>query len=419
MSLPSSVNYAEQLPSLPPSSQVINVAVNPTNASSFTAGSQIQLDLINRGFLVPDSMYISYDYSVTQGVGLNAEMKGCPAYTSFSRQDVQVGSQTIDTISSYNVLMAMLTNLNYSVGQKMGLPSLGYGPSTPATPTLESQDGRIFNVATTETGSFSAPLMSILSNSEKLIPLFAIGATRISLTLDSIANIFTTAEVPTAWTLSNVELRYKVVDLGSEVEDMVRGMGSRLFIKSQSFGVSSQTLATGANGAQELTFNQRYASCKSIFAINGTSTADGNTFFDSVNLAANSEYSFNIAGVSYPQKPISTSRSRNQAFMELKSATGSIFDKNNNVAITALEYAYDGTDSATTYAIPGKFYIGTSLEKLNSDSLLTGISTQSSNIGYRVNLGGATASTVTITLVVNHDSILEIDVMNKDLMVRN
>ena len=419
MSLPQAVNYAEQLPSLPSQSQVINVAVNPTNASSFTAGSQIQLDLINRGFLIPDSMYLSYDYTLTQGSALGAQMKGCPAYTAFSRQDVQVGSQTIDTISSYNVLMAMITNLNYSVAQKMGLPSLGYGPSTPATPTLESMDGRVFDTATTETGSFSMPLMSILSNAEKLIPLFAVGAVRVSLTLDSIANIFTTVLVPSVFTITNVELRYKVVDLGNDVEDMVRGMGSRLFIKSQSFGVASQTLASGANGAQELTFNQRYASCKSIFAINGTSTANGNTFFDSCNLAANSEYSFNIAGISYPQKPVSTSRSRNQAFMELKSATGSIFDKNNNVAITALEYAYDGTTSSTTYAVPAKFYVGTSLEKLNSDSLLTGISTQSSNIGYRVTLGGATSSTVTVTLVVNHDSILEIDVMNKDLIVRN
>ena len=421
ISLPHSVNYQEQLPALPSEAQTINVAVNPTNSSSFTAGSQIQLDLINRGFLVPDSMYLSYDYSLTQATAATAEMKGCPLYSSFSRLDVQVGSQNIDSIQSYNVLMGMLTNLTYDVAGKYGMQSaLGYGPSTAAAASLETLDGRLFNTTVgTETGSFSGPLMSILSNSEKMIPLFSMPSCRISLTLDTIANIFTSTNLPTAWTISNVELRYKVIDMGSAVEDMVRAMGPKIFIKSQSFGVSSQTLASGSNGSQELVFNQRYASCKSIFAINGTSTAGGNTFFDSVNLASGSDYQFNIAGVNYPQKPISTSRARNQALTELKSATGSIFDRNNNHSINARESAYNGTTASTSYDVPGKFYIGTSLEKLNSDSLLTGISTQSSNIGYRINLGAATSSTVQITLIVNHDSIFEIDLINRDVVVRN
>lgn len=418
-SLPNDINYNDQLPSLPPETQIINVSVNPSNASTFTQGSQVQLDLINRGFLLPDSMYISYDWSVTQLTAADAEMKGCPVYTPFQRQTVQVGSQTIDSINNYNVLMSMLTNLTYTISEKMGMAGLGYAGTTPAAPTLQSMDGHLHNSGLTDTGSFSGPLMSILSNSEKLLPLFAMPNVRINLTLDTIANMFTTTKVPTAFTISNFTLHYKVVDFSQDVERMIMSMGPKVFIKSQSFGVSSQTLTAGANGSQELIFNQRYASCKSIFAINGTSTADGNTFFDSVNLAANSEYSFMVAGVQYPQRPISTARARTQALMELKSATGSIFDKNNSHSISAQEYAYDGTTSATTYDIPGKFYVGTSLQKLHSENLLTGISTQSSNIGYRINLGGATASTVQITLVVNHDSIFEIDLINKDVLVRN
>lgn len=418
-SLPNDINYNDQLPSLPPETQVINVTVNPSNASTFTPGSQIQLDLINRGFLIPDSLWISYDYSLTQATTADAEMKGIPCFCPFQRQSVQIGSQTVDTINNYNVLMTMLANLGYTVGEKLGMPSLGYGTSVAVAPNLQNTDGRLCDSGLTDTGSFSGPLMSILSNSEKLLPLFAMGSIRINLTIESIANMFTTTKVPSAFSISNFTLHYKIVDFSQDVERMIMSMGPKIFIKSQSFGVSSQTLTSGANGSQELIFNQRYASCKSIFAINGTSTAGGNTFFDSVNLAANSEYSFMVAGVQYPQRPISTARARTQALMELKSATGSIFDKNNSHSISAQEYAYDGTDAATTYNIPGKFYVGTSLEKLHSDSLLTGISTQSSNIGYRVNLGGATASTVQITLVVNHDSIWEIDLINKDVLVRN
>jgi hypothetical protein len=60
--------------------------------------------------------------------------------------------------------------------------------------------------------------------------------------------------------------------MGSQVENLVRSMGAKLFIKSQSFGVASQTLPASSSGNQSLIFNQRYASCKSIIAINGMSS---------------------------------------------------------------------------------------------------------------------------------------------------
>lgn len=422
VSLPHSVNYTETLPALPESAQIIDVAVNPTNASSFTSGSQIQLDLISRGFLIPDSMYISYNVSLTQNTSADAEMRGCPVYTPFSRCDVQCGSQTIDSIQSYNVLMNMLTNLTLSVGEKYGLQSAyGFGPSTPAigSDLDDCGDGHLCNGGLTDTFSLSAPLMSVLSNAEKLLPLFAMPQVRINLVMDSISNIFTSTKVPSAFTISNVELRYKVIDMGTAVENLVRGMGAKIFIKSQSFGVSSQTLASGTSGSQDLVFNQRYASCKSIFAINGMSTTTGNMHFSSCNLAANSSYSFNVAGVQYPQRRINTGINRAQALMELKSATGSVFDRTNSHSINAFEYSFDAVNGADTYVSPGKFYVGTSLEKLDSGSLLTGISTQNSPITYHIDLGGATSAASQITLVVNHDSIFEVDLVNRDVVLRN
>jgi hypothetical protein len=85
-----------------------------------------------------------------------------------------------------------------------------------------------------ETNDFAGPLMSILSNSEKLIPLFAMPQVRITLTVESLANMFTSVVVPTGWILSNVELRYKVIDFGGNVGEMVRDMGEKIYIKSQS-----------------------------------------------------------------------------------------------------------------------------------------------------------------------------------------
>ena len=143
--------------------------------------------------------------------------------TCFSRVDVQIGSQIVDSMLNYNVVMNMLTNLTLSVSEKYGLQSaFGYWKEGVA-PSLEQLDGR--QCLANETGDFSGPLMTILSNSEKLIPLFAMPQVRIILTVESLANMFTSVVAPTNWTLSNVELRYKVIDFGGNVEEMVRDMG--------------------------------------------------------------------------------------------------------------------------------------------------------------------------------------------------
>jgi hypothetical protein len=66
----------------------------------------------------------------------------------------------------------------------------------------------------------------------------------------------------------------------------------------------------------------------------------------------------------------------------------------------------------------GKFYIGTSTEKLSSDSLLTGISTQNSPISYRISLGSSTGQAHLITLVANYDALFEVDTVNRQVAVK-
>jgi hypothetical protein len=423
--LPSSVSYGESLPALPDNTQCINIATAPTNGASFTSGQQIYLDLVNRGFLVPDSMYLSYSYVLASAAGAaGVEIMGCPAATSFNRLDVQVGSQTIDTIQNYNIFYHMLTNVTYDVAQKYGnQAALGYFNST-AAPSLEQLDGRV--CVANETGSFAIPLVSLLSNSEKLIPLFAMPQVRIVLTMESLASMFTAAVGVTSWTISNVQLRYKVVDFGGAVEQIVLGSSDKLYIKSQSFALASQTLAANSSGYIELVFNQRYASVKSLFAINGNGTIAGtnpnsNKAYDSVDLtSSNGDYSFMVGGVMYPPTPINTKTAKTQALLELKSAVGSIFDKSNNMAINSIEFGYNaGTASVTSVSAPAKFYVGTSLEKLNSSNLLTGISTQNSPISYRINTGTSIgAANSTITLVANYDALIEVDCVTRQVSVK-
>jgi hypothetical protein len=309
--------------------------------------------------------------------------------------------------------------LQFDVAQKYGLQScFGYSTAAGGVPTLEQLDGRGLPVATSATGSVSAPLISMLSNAEKLLPLFAMPQIRLVLTLDSLANQFNTvANGVSAFSISNVELRYKVVDMGGAVENIVLGMGDKLYIKSQSFACSSQTLPA-TTGYSELVYNSRFASVKSLIAVNGSASA--NAFYDSIDLTSNNgDYSFMIGGVMYPQKPISTSTAKAQALMELKSAMGSIFDKNNSMSVNSIEFGYVASPApTTTQTAPGKFFVGTSTEKLNSNNLLTGISTQNSPISYRINTGTSTTNPSTVSLIVNYDALIEIDTMTRQASVK-
>jgi hypothetical protein len=171
--LPNQVNYSEPLLMLPENTTNFLVAALPTNGSSFGPGSIAQVDLTtNRGFLDPASISFRYKVTTTSATGTQTKMVGTPAYSFINKFVCYANSQTIETISNYNTVANMLINLQMSVADKVGQQySLGYLDITTTPVTNQALDGRLC-VATTDTFSLSAPLYSLLGNSEKLIPLF-------------------------------------------------------------------------------------------------------------------------------------------------------------------------------------------------------------------------------------------------------
>jgi len=418
LNLPATIDYQHQHSALPVNTQCLNIAAAPSNGQSFQSGSQIYFDLQNRGFLDTQSMYLSYTITLTSAA--NAEMIGTPVYQPFSRCETQIGSSTVDTIQNFNLVMNTLIQGSWTIGQKYGQQnSYGWFGST-GVPTLEQLDGRLCTL--NESFTLSAPLYTILSACEKDLPLFAMPAIRIVLTVDSISNMFTSTVVPTNVVLSNVVLRYKCVDFGRDVEQAVIASNPNgLMVKTQSFSSASQTLPAGSIGYNELIYNMKYNSIKSLIAVNGGGAAGSNKQFDSVDLtSANGDYSFSVGGVIYPQRPLSSKTNKTEILQEFRSAMGSIFDKSNNCSINAVEYNYNGTAAACTYQAPGKFYVGTSTEKLITDgSLLTGISSFDSPISYRVNTGTSIgANNSLVSLIVNYDALLIIDPNSKQVVVK-
>jgi len=311
-------------------------------------------------------------------------------------------------------------NTQYDVAMKYGQQNaLGYQNNTTSPVTLEMLDGRV--CVLNEVGTFSMPLIGLLSSSSKLIPAFAMPQISVQLTMDSIANIFTPAVVPTAFTISNIELSYNMLDFGRSIESAILAM-PKVFLKCYSFSNSSASIATATTGSISLVYNQKYASVKAAYILpTGTSASSYNKWGDSYDLtSSNGEYSIMIAGQTYPQRSLSTLNNKTYVIQELRRASGNINDKNNNLCINSVEFNKVGND-VTTVSAPAKFIVGIPLEKLHIPSdkaILTGVSTNNSNITVNINTSTATAQAHTVNLILNYDAIIEVDTANRDARVR-
>ena len=415
--LPKSVDYTEILPALPDNSTTVSNVISPSNGSVFQNSSIVQFDLGSTNFLVPESLSLRYTYKVTSAVG--SQMVGLPALAPFSRLETIMGSSVCESIQNYNMCATLLANLSMSVAEKYGQQfNLGYKSSGDAAYVpMDELDGRL--MAVNEEGSFSSTLPGMISYSEKLIPMFALPSVRIQLTLDSIANMFTSgtsAVVPTGFEIANVELCYRTVNMGAEVESMVRGMGDQIFIKSQSFVNSAQYLAASTSGQISLIFNSRLASVKSAFVLAaGTHATSVNKWGDSYAISAGADYQIQVGGISYPQRPLRTDRKAG-IMQELREAVGSIYDRKNSLSVNTVEFDRVNGDTSTCDQ-PAKFFVGVNLEKLSSGSLLTGISTANSPISLLINSPTATTHALNMHLILNYDALLQINPTERTVQV--
>ena len=429
IALPNELNYSSVLPSLPSGVQSLEQYLLPVNGSTFNTsvgGTVVQWDLPARGFLVPNSMYIRYFYTLTNSGALVSTILGTPVYAPIQKLETIFGSQTVESINNYNQTMNMITNLSMNVGQKYGVQNAYGWFNNTGTPTLDSLDGRACVV--NETGSFSAPLFGLLANSERYLPLGMMPNVRLQITLDKLTNFFqqnnltaAVQESPSQFAITNFELCFTMLDFGSAVESMVKNMGETIVIKSQSFTNTSNTISIASTGYQELVFSQRLASIKSFFILNpitGTTTYNG--LFDSYDITKGGSWQIGVGGKYYPQKVLDTTANKSAIYMELRKAVGAINSNNNNFSINTIEFNRV-VGVATSVVEPAKFFVGVNMELLpdSKNSLLTGTSTQNTPITVRLNIASATAATsASVTLLSLYDALIEINPADRQATVR-
>ena len=404
--LPQSVDYRREHPSLPPNSATTEIAIRPSNGNSFVPGNLIQLDLGQRGFLDPESMYLRYKITIAGAVSTSYTL--ISSYASvFSRCNVYFGSQQVESITGYNQLQAFLQNTHMSVADKYGMQA-SYGYT--ATSSIADMDGAVLTTDGSGDADDTAGILlpCVLTNADKMVPLFAMPQVRVELQVEALSSIFFDGTAPTSLTISDVELVYSQVDLGAEVEAMVRGAGGEFFIKSQSFSNTSNSLSTGANGQYSVVFNQRLESIKSAYLL--ASPTGENIWGDSVDITAGSgSYQFQIGQTTFPQQPLSAVRSKNGMLQSLRKAVGSIYGHDTAMSINNVEW-----NATTGTAVqPAKFFVGVPCEVLaNEDTLMTGVSSNNSAITLNVVSGTATTAVHNLHLILNYDALIHIDLDN-------
>ena len=429
--LPNLVNYSEPLLMLPENTTNFLATALPTNGSSFGPGTIAQVDLqTNRGFLDPASLSIRYKITTTSGAGTQTKIVGTPVYTFINKFVCYANSQTIESISNYNTVANTLVNLQLSVSDKVGQQfSYGYVDGTTTPVTNEALDGRLC-VADGETFSMSAPLYCLLGNSEKLIPLALLQNMRMEFTFESLANVSSaltgttsdTLSVMTGYSITNFEVVYNVVDFGQEIQREIFNT-NKIRIKSKSYNTSIAPIKTGANGNINLIYNLRYASIKSAFINFGTNSGKfACRNLESVDVTENNgDYSLQISGVSYPQRPLSTLNNKAGIMNELRRSMGSIFGNNVSMSINSFEFnrTSNVTTGLSTYDKPGKFILGFNLEKLTvpSKAFFTGVSTSNSPISLNINTNTALAQDINAMLIAVFDAIIDIDVQSKQIVI--
>ena len=426
MSLPSEV-APKQLGQLPPSTSCISMVANPINGSSFTENQQIILDLVTgRGFLNPASFYYRARFTATGMAATDGQMIGCPAYTPYYQFQMLFNSQVTENIIDYNLYCEDMVNIKTDVASKQGLsPILGYGQLGNDF-TMNNVNGRKLGASPT-TFNISAPLPCVLSQCESCVPLFLFGSVRIILTLDTIANMFNSTNIPTGYTITNFELCYDVINFDPAVETYYASLANqagKIVLKSSSVTTGSQPLASGSSGSFQVPFNYRLASIKSLLLHTSPAVAPGATNGTGKHCALdvtsnNGDYQFEVGGVLYPPRALSTVNNKAGIVSELcLSLFGNRNILSSSLGLSPTTFNVTSSSYPDNYVAPGMFIVGVNTERVPSNtSMLTGVSSLLAPINVRVNANTALSQACQLRLYALYDALIEIDVNTREVRI--
>jgi hypothetical protein len=266
-----------------------------------------------------------------------------------------------------------------------------------------------------------------LSQCESYVPLFLFGSVRIILTLDTIANMFNATNIPTGYTLTNFELCYDVINFDPAVESYYASLANqagKIVLKSSSVATGSQPLATGSSGSFQVPFNYRLASIKSLLLHTSPAVAPGATNGTGKHCALdvtsnNGDYQFEVGGVLYPPRALSTVNNKAGIVSELcLSLFGNRNILSSSLGLSPVTFNVTSSSYPDNYVAPGMFIVGVNTERVpSSTSMLTGVSSLLAPINIRVNANTALSQACQLRLYALYDALIEIDVNTREVRI--
>ena len=429
--VPKECDYSKPV-SLPSSAKTSSlISVPQGGLGPYQAGQQITFPLVQYGRLLPESMYLSATLKFTNGsTGTTNYVLGIPALSWINRIDSFINSSTVETINAVGPLSQMILSGKLNSVDKLGLSyplQINFG----ADAVFNNEEADSFLIpSSTASGAvvvmpIAVPIPNIFANAEKFFPL-GLGECRIQLTSDILSNFCATSVGGTtslaSYTIENIQLCYDIIEFDDATEALINSQvdsNGDFYIKSESWAISSATIASAFSGYVEIPYANSLTSIKSIYTL--FCRSDRYRLFSSYDpTQSNGSVQWTVGSQPYPATAIDTLNRRPSAVLEfLEALHGTKVSPIS--ARTSLSFnnfrdstVAQGSDSPTNLS---KAFFGCSLEKISGSYLLTGISSMNSNITVRVNIGTATNAALNALTILNHDVLIKFTPASRQVQV--
>lgn len=444
MDLPSVAQLHTSVPSLPKDVSRVTQRIFPSNGSVFGPNSNITFDLPNTGSLVPESMTLYFQYNVsvtgTASANSNSAIIDAPAYSVFRQLDTMQNGTMLQSITNYHqvakVLLKTRMDLAARAAASVGLGITGYALNSVSPPVqgFENLNSALLPATTTASTVISCaqPVINLFTCSDKLIPLFAVGACRMTFwTNPNSEFIVVSNNQVITYTLQNVSLVFDTVEMGQAYRDMVMAQGPA-FCRSTHYSVVTQALAASAGaGNIDLVFQNRLSSIRAAYLVATSSGRSGLDFFSVTGMPVpgstgtpGGRVTFNLGGYNYPQSGIDLNQPAS-ILDNLRVAAHSTGHSQDSfgMSIPWIEFVAQATVTplagfTVSPLAPATFILGQSLEKIGAASgfLVNGTSSQSAPILVRFTTQGATLA-YNCSLICAADAIITFDSAAKTVTV--
>jgi hypothetical protein len=360
-------------------------------------------------------------------------------------------STPVETINAYGQLFNYMLNNTVNLSERTGGLSVCCGCDTNSGTGIEINTTSTAN--TRVSVNFCIPLLSVIgaNTDHKLVPIGAIQNLQLQMTtasfypLAAYCSTISAAGVLSGFTLDNFSLNMKYIDVGDMASAMLQQtlQDGKWFIRSQTYTYSSIGIPNGSSGSQQLLFQIRNSSVKSLFHYFSIATGAlcPNGIYDAICPSLTSRQ-LQIGGQFYPNKPISDIFRPAEGYAYLIQALGGSIPKAMGTSVDRYNYnvyfptaiqnadqalviptggarpAPAGIDEAAAdrdiVKFPNSAYYGYDCERVQS-ILFSGVNTRSSPPYLNLVLGQALGTNVQCYAWALCDCVLMVDTVTKEL----